>query len=569
MTDDTSLELRREATALLQKAPQESGMDFVNRLLDHPNVGGLIEALEPEEFYALMLSVGKSDCFDLIRYCSEEQLQGLVDLDLWVNGRFSPIRFEQFLGMAASAGEEAVAKVIESIEDPQVGIYLLRRCQVIPRTGDPDQEDAIPDMGETILTPDNLFYLVLPKGNTWYGLLKSFIDSFYYLDRERIVALLMSASGEDADVLELEELRARANRLVAMGFPTLKEAEHLFDYINPVQTREAIRSKLEKLAEVPFPGDNLLPVLLEVDRPKPAFLRQVLDALVDDPKATNRVTRSMVSLANHMVMWQTRDDLADAETTTQGIQRALRFLSLGLEYVAEGSVSVAQAVVRKVKATTLFRIGFSLSLMVRTAARELVALSGQEQGFFLFDPPLDDTVKAASLAIPQYFEGLVDEARNTVKDFESLAELRRTRAALKQAKGVAEFVARTLRLDLSKLEAQVEKDLRPMVTHTTLMATALVNGMLGVEPWLTPVPAADIPKVMDILLLPSASGERLLNPRFAHAVEQFFQTEKDKFAGALMDLAVKKLEVVFKRLPHGTIPDARFLADTLLVGRLQ
>lgn len=568
MSDQTSLELRRQATELVRQARNESGMEFLDRLLQHPQVEELLTALEPHEFYSLVLSVGKSDSYDLIRYASQEQLQAIVDLDLWVSGTFSPERFEQLLGIAATAGEETVANLIESLEDNQLGIYLLRRCTVMARTMDPDQEDSIADMGQTILTPDNLFYLILPAGNTWYGTLKSFIEAAYYIDRQRTVELLSSCTGEDAQILEEEEKRARDSRMTTMGFPSLEEAEHLFHYVNPIKTREAIRSKLDHLAEMPYPGDTLLPALLKLDVKQPAFLGRVMQRTMELGLPTDRVLRSMVSLGNHIIMWETKDNLADADTTAHGLQRALRLLSLGLEYVAEEDVEIGVQVLRRVKATTLFRIAYSLTMWVREKARKLASLAGQESGFFLFDPPLDDTIKGAAQFLPMYFEGLVDDDRNTLKDFETLAELRKTRAALKQAEGVDMFVRQALRLDVKALELQVEKDLRPMVTHTTLMATALVNGLLGVEPWLKPVPAQDLPKIVDLLLLPTPTGERLLNPKFQQAVEKFFHTEKNRFAGALMDLSVKKLDVVFRRLPKGMIPEAKLLADTLLVGRM-
>ncbi|GEM_PF-4192803 len=568
MSETRNLELRRAALELLRPAKGEAGMAFVDRLLERSDVAEVVAALEPEELFSVMLWVGRSDSYEILRYATEEQLQGVMDLDLWQSGSFSPEKFEQFMGIAATTGDETVARVIETLEDSQIGVYLLRRCRVMARLGDPDQEDEIHDMGETILTPDNLFYLILPQGNTWYGSLKSFIDAFYYLDRERILGILASVAGEDGDVLEAEERGFRATRLGSMGFPTLAESQRLFLYANPVKAREKIRSKLDGAAEVQYGSESLLPAIMDFSKSQPKFLRQVLDGIAERGGPVDRVIRGMVALANHVVMYETKDDVGNAEVATAGIERAMRIMGMGLEYVAEGSVEVGELVLQRVTATALFRIGHSLALMVRQKAVEVGAHSGTAAGFYLFDPPLDQCIKAASMDVPMYFEGLRDDDSERIRDFESLAELRRTRAALKQAEGVAEFVTRALALDVARLAKQVDKDFRPLVTHTTLMATALVNGILGVEPWLTPVPAVDIPKVVDLLLIESEGGGRRVNPRFEAAVEQFFNREQNKFAAALMELAVKKLENVFQRLPRGTVPDPRMLADSLLVGRM-
>jgi len=549
---------------IITREKPKGGMAVLNAILDRENAGELIRSLEPEELHSLVLEVGKADSAELICYASEEQFQGYMDLDNWVGAEFRPERLEGLMGLAASAGEEAAGRLFGSMDPETVGLYLLNRAKVHVRTFDPDEE--VPDVqdGEVMCTPDDLFRIELPHGSPHFAAVKFFIDQLYNWDRQEAVSLIKTIATEEADVLEEEAVRFRTARVQAMGFPSYDQTRDIFRYVNPVQLKARIESKLARLSPVDTGQETLLPALLDFDDRQPPFLASVL-AAVDDAGVRRRVAEAVVFLANAVIVDESGGDLADVSGRERGIRRALSFLSLGLEYVSANDQAMGRVVIAKVWPKTLFRLGHSLCLTLRQRATRLLVSSGGDHGFMLFDPPLDDVIRGVASTMPQYFVGLEEEGSREFRDFYSVRDVGRARTVLEQAEGVARFVEANLRLSPEELGRTVPEDLKPMVTHTTLMSTALVNALLGAETLLEPVAVSRVPEVLDVVLIEDGEGNRTVNPRLQDAIGNFLSAEEDKFAAALFDLSLRKLESVFLRLPRGTVPDRRFLGGALLV----
>jgi hypothetical protein len=227
-------------------------------------------------------------------------------------------------------------------------------------------------------------------------------------------------------------------------------------------------------------------------------------------------------------------------------------------------VPLAARILSRVRARTLFRIGHSLLIPLRQKARDLLADAGLDHGFQLFDPPLDDVVRGAAMDVPRRALSL-DSDKTGFGEFRSVTELRRAKQALVQGREIARFAVAALGLAPESLAAEVSEERRPAVTHTTLMATALVNALLGNEHLLAPIPAATLPAVLE-LVLPAAEGQdRTINPRLKDAISRFASDGPTRFTGALFDLSLRKLEDLFRRFPTGTVPDPRLVTPVLLL----
>jgi hypothetical protein len=565
MTDEErEVVLRKTLQDLVRESQRRGGAAVINAILDHPEATSLIESLGAEELHGLMLGLGREDCCDLIRFATEEQFQGLCDLDCWKGREFKPERMETLVGLTVAAGEEAVDNFFASLDEEMVALYLLKRAQLIERTGEPDQEDQFTDDQEVWTTPDGQFYLVMPAGDPLIPRVRYFLEMVYARDHLDTTDLLQRATREDLDLLEEEASEARTARIRTLGFPTTAEVEALFKYVVPAKEKEKILEKLAKLAPVDPGYESLLPVLMRIDRRATPFLNRVVERMADSTEK-ERAAQGLAYLANAVLVRESGGDLTDEKERETGLRRAVSLVSLGLEFLADGQESVGAQILARVPARRLFMVGHSSLLPLRQKAEKLVARAGKEHGFFFYDPPLDDVVRGAFRHLPQLFEGLTDPSKMGFTDFSRLEELKKVRRALEQAEGVADYVEKTLRLEAASLAAQVPAELRPLVSHTTLMATALVNAMLNRSPWLQPIPIAEIPAVTDLLLVPAADGERSLHPGMRGAIERFVSAEENRFAAVLFDLALRKLEDLFRKLPRSTPPDPRYVGATLLV----
>jgi len=562
--EEKHLILRSTLHSVIVQARSEGGMAVVNAILGHPRAVELIQSMDAQELYALMLDVGKADSADLVRWTTPDQMQGLVDLDAWKGDRYDPERFETLMALFASAGEESVECFFDSLEDEVVALYVLSRCKVLRRTFEPEQDDEIAAYPDVITTPDSFFYLLPHEGGEGFAKLKFFVEGLYSRDAAEATGWMNAAAGEDFDSLQEEGARFKGARIASMGFPPLDETESLSSYLNPIRFKKSLREKLERLPPIEPSYDSLLPALLRLGQTGPDFLRSVSDHLEND-EVRARVGQGMAWLINATIVRLSQGDLGNEETQRGGLEKALCLVNMALEYLAESRPTVGAMIIARVRPATLFRVGNSLLVMLRLRALKLRARSGAEHGFNLFDPPLDDVIKGATMSEPMYFVGLDEPDKSGFREFACLRERRRTVAALEQAEGVADFVERSLKPDPAELARLIPERFRPSVTHTTLMATALVNGFMGNTPLLRPVPLSSMPAVVDALLVQDPDGRRKVNPRLAEAIEHFTEEGKDAFASALLDLAVRKLEDVFGRFPNLDAVDPAFLASAVLV----
>jgi len=556
--------LREHLAEIVTGAIRGGGMDVVNAILAQPNAAELVAALHPEELHRLVHELGKQDSVDILRCASVEQVQGMLDLDDWVAGSFSPDRLQEMLGIAAAAGDDVVERLFEAMDDETIGLFLLKRCKVLQRTFEPEQEEQLQEQGEYFLTPDGAFFVLLPFKDRNYAAVRFFVEHLYGYDKEEAISLLKTLVYEEADVLEEEALRFRNARVGTMGFPSGDEVQRIFKYLNPVKAREKVRSTIGRFRKYPAQERSLLPALVGLEHQEAPFLQKALGRLSDD---ADRATfaEALVTLSNAVYAHATSGDLAAMARYPDALRRSLSLFNLGLEYITDGNAETAGALLTRIWPKTLFRIGHSATVLLREHARKLMGVSGAEHGFFLFDPPLDEVIRGAVREVPQYFEGIADESKTTWRDFRSLSEFTRTKAVLKQAEEVAKFCLAVLRADPAKLAETVPEPLRPAVTHTTLMATALLNGLLGREDLLAPIPVKEVASVSQVVLVAGAGGTRQVNPRLVEAMNRFNSTAENQFAAALIELSLKKLQDAFERLPSGADPDPRFLAGAVLV----
>jgi hypothetical protein len=564
MSNSHEIVLRQRLGAILKQRRPQGGMAVINGIIEDPNASALIQAMQPEELHTLMQDIGWSDCHELLRYASEEQFQGLTAINAWVDREFQPQHLEALIGLAAAADPEAVERLFESFEHETSGLYLLSRVMIFNLPAEPNDQDEVRELGEVLVTPDNMFWLVFPDGDDFFPQVKYFIDGMYALDNLAMVSLLKTLVFEDKDTLQAQARQFRQARLRTMGFPALEETDHLLDYVNPVKLKNEIRAKLEQSPQLVVGQDTLLPALVDWKLGDVPFLQLALQSM-GGARVRDEVVQGMAYLGNAVIVASSGGDLFQPAARDLGLNRAVSLMNLGLEFLSDKDPKVGARALGRVWPKTLFRIGHSRLLALKGRATKLARKQGTELGFNLFDPPLREVIAGCRSDVPQYFVGLDDESSLEFREFRCLEDVSKADVVLEQAEGIAEFCDRVFKLDVAVLAQFVEQNQRPMVTHTTLMATALVNGLRGADSLFQPVPVGRIPDVMDVVLLVDEGGQRVLNPRLQQAVAGFVSAERDPFAAALFDLSLSKLEDVFHRLPRGLVPEAKFMAGALLV----
>ncbi len=140
----------------------KGGMAQLNWVLSLERVEEFVGALATEELYLLMSDIGAQDAYHLMEYATDEQLGGLVDLDVWVGERVELPRWITWVDRALEVGYETALRFIRATEPELIELLVTKDVQVHPNDLDLDE---VPDELAAFQTPDGAFWVTLPRGH--------------------------------------------------------------------------------------------------------------------------------------------------------------------------------------------------------------------------------------------------------------------------------------------------------------------------------------------------------------------------------------------------------------------
>ncbi len=556
MGDLSTLGVHRGALpAELRTAPGMRKLDWVLGLED-PR--GYVSSLATTELYYLMKDIGTSDVSSLLEMASDEQVQGLMDLDLWTGYE---VRLERWLGwidLAKEAGLEAALRVIRVTEPEVIQLFFTGEIQVLPK----DVElDEVPDVLQITPTPDGEFFVTIPVEHPIAPYLHDFMKLLWAADIEKMRDILVTARFELPSQVEETLIHFRRGRLEEMGLAPPEEALGVYAWLDPERVRERVRTELEGLDRFyarPL-GESAGDLALRGAHIE-GLLREALSQLDEDGR--ERFAQALSYLVQKVFMART-GDLSRTDALPEVGTHTAALISLGLGYVSGESLEQAVAVVERLWPEELFRVGYTLTVQVGRLAHRIAPRAGVPQGLRLFGDPTDDALEAAVRLRPQYFEGLTPGASEVAfRDFRSLGELERTRALLEDADAYLRFFERSLgftprALSEALLEGLGEDD-RAHIRFGTLLRTGLaqllLSDQLSFEPLERDELAAFLEAAFEGAELRPAMRELLgtLTSEVPEPVQRVVQGELAELGRALVDVESADL-------------DPRFLAGLVLV----
>ena len=121
----------------LSKPPAHESGSLLSRLLDTPDLVGVVQSLEPRLLYQLIEHVGLEDASEIITLASTAQIERIFDDDLWRSekiGRdesFDPERFGLWLEVLLEAGEQFAARRLTELDPDIVTLGFCRLVLVV------------------------------------------------------------------------------------------------------------------------------------------------------------------------------------------------------------------------------------------------------------------------------------------------------------------------------------------------------------------------------------------------------------------------------------------------------
>ena len=200
----------------------------IDWLTAQPLLPFLAQVAPAHLLYRSIMSHGMEDSVEVIEWVRGEQLQKMLDFDIWENsfefqtGDISVSKFMSWLRIWMEIGPEFAAKRLLELEEETIVLIISKIFEIIPEGVSQVTEDMRENWWQSA---DNKFFLrIRDESDDAFELLKPFVDSLYQYNG-RIAASIFAHSAMLVRQESLEfGLRWKAARLADQGFVSKDDA---------------------------------------------------------------------------------------------------------------------------------------------------------------------------------------------------------------------------------------------------------------------------------------------------------------------------------------------------------
>ena len=388
-------------------------------IISEPDAAQLVPTLPVQELYYAIKEVGLADAAELVALATPEQVQGFVDLDAWERDRLEAERVDAWLETLADAGYEKLGSVVDKLDAEVIALWLQQRTRIYDLSIEEVPEEA---EGHFYPTPDRFYLLDILPGGEEGKALERILDWLYRYDLELGRRVIMSAKWELGSDLEEHAYRWRQGRMADLGYVDFYEALSIYQWLDPASVKVDEHTFVAPPPETP----TELPAVLAGSLDEAGFFGKALGTLGSEAEV-ERLHAALVLLINK-AMAADLVDPGDFEHGKEALARAVAYVGLGLEYLARGDATRAGQALGSVALERIFRVGFSLTLQVKTLADTLVQKGGVDP--IALEAPWDDVMRALRQRRPEYPRALDTPSANGTRPFATLADVARAAAAL-------------------------------------------------------------------------------------------------------------------------------------------
>jgi hypothetical protein len=388
-------------------------------IISEPDAAQLVPRLPVQELYYAIKEVGLADAAELVALATAEQVQGFLDLDVWEKDHLEVERVNAWIDTLADAGYEKMGAILEALDPEVMALWLKRQAEIYDLTIEEPPEEP---QGHFFPTPDRFYLLDILVGGEEGKAIERILDWIYRYDLAFGRQVVMSAKWELGSDLEEHAWRWRQGRMADLGYVDFYEALSIYRWLDPASVKLDEHTFVAPPPETP----TELPAVLAGSLDDAGFFGKALGTLGSDVEV-ERLHGALVLLINK-AMAADLVDPGDFDHGKEALARAVAYVGLGLEYLARGDVARAGVALGSVALERIFRVGFSLTLQVKTLAETLVTKGGVDP--IALDAPWDEVLRALRRRRPEYPRALDTPPADGVRYFATLADVARAAAAL-------------------------------------------------------------------------------------------------------------------------------------------
>ncbi|MEW6326169.1 MAG: DUF6178 family protein [Thermodesulfobacteriota bacterium] len=487
----------REAGRFLDRLPLPDRVDFIMRasakerqalvlLTSRPEE--VVALFPPEELFFTIKEIGATDALPLISLITPEQLHLILDIDWWERDRLKPDKIFEWLRLLFACSEDKVAAWLNTVDFSLI-VSLFKHFASVFKVG--MEEDRLEDIDAfPPFTVDN-YYLIRFKKPGVQDTLGRVVEIAREINPKLYFDLMESIIWDVEVEIEEEAYKWRQARLADHGVPTFHEALDIYkppSIPDPSRVKAAvplplIESDIESMAPAPvYP--------LSVSE-RPSFVLKVLE-LIRDQEPLDRIKRGWAHVCNHVVMADVLD-FDEMKDIKRGIQKASRYLNIGLEYIGQGQAERARGLLQAIPLTEIFRFGYAQAIALKKKAVSIVDKGYVDKDLSPADEPWRSLLTGLLRRHPLYYDPFGEDRMgrdDDYRDFGTLREVEETKERLEEA----ELIGRLMKehftdyglikdLPLAACNIQMATDL----TWSAMLFTVVAQKLLKNTPRLWPL----------------------------------------------------------------------------------
>jgi len=480
-------ELARDRGRILALPPEKA----LSEILDHSQPHALVRSFAEEDFFFLVHDIGPQDSLELLSMASLRQWEYLLDIESWTKDRFNLEALTRWMSLLLKADPSRFVRWAMDEKSDQLEYYLFKTSEVIIREHDQDPSD----FGDGFFTFDDVFYVRLPEEQqetdeeepetteeeTRHNLVTDLLGRIAEADHPFYQQTLLRSTQVIPAESEEEFFRLRNVRLAEKGFVPFDEAVGIYQSV-PLKNL----SKREKIIRGGNKEDMFMPVPLNhlaMMDPGQIFCRALSQIRMED--VFDQIQIEFAGLCNHLIAADPKP-VREREALKAVVKKACGYLGIGLRRLSGIKTAPDEnrmaAIIRSYPLIDIFRAGYGLAADVKRQAEEWRKNSWFARNrltLHFWGERLMGVIGGLLVKRPLYFDNY--KTGVLYREFETMTDIRRTRAALRRAMAFDDLFS-CLTVDLLPPPKQV------LITYKNLLLTLWARHRLGLSATPEPIP---------------------------------------------------------------------------------
>lgn len=463
---------------VLLSLPEEKRLDLMllsDRLVE------VVQKFPPTDLWLTIKVSGEESSLDLIRECTGEQLQLILDLECWRRDRWQPADMAQWLKYIAACGEEKILQWFDETDTDLVLLAFKKLISIYKRVGDEDPAQVVEWPRPTQpFTLDGVHYVQAVDEEMDIAI-KRIFDVIVAKNMEQFATLMDGLIWDVGVEREESAYEVRERRLAEYGFPGFDEAVSAYHVLSHEEESKLVAATRRKLAKVSAEGHYPAYALRRIDD-EHLFVTTAMANITDDA-LLSAISLELSTLSNNLLI---ADGLRlSPDGVTESVKKATGYLNIGLEHASNGDLKLGTELLKRLWLKDLFQIGYTQLARLQVKANKFFT----DEEMIAIDSPQRECIEGLRKKRPVFVEeGQTEETGS--RGFRTLDEVRRVSDMLDNAIIWKRVVTAVFGIDVGPFFAEHSEclDLR----LSGLFLTAWCKGLKSKQYVVVPVYAEEL-----------------------------------------------------------------------------